>query len=656
MEPDEVEEDEKEKNKGWQNPYSKELGYQRTQYSIKITFQYMPHLLEVQTNGFLADVRTAYPHQEAHSGFSGWLQVSRDNDDLNWCFCYIQNYPSPCFKYIANAQNQHELSIVGQRNSAEIVTVPGHFVRRILGYHDKQTKCNTHSTHKFQLFGEFSTLVGAEEVEEIIGHICGTITNATDVVLVSHEQKASGVVEEVTPAMFVTLEMIPHGEDAEAIDYCNKAGSTVEMKQGRWHQYADRVGVCSAVADEKSGLLMPAGPSWDMKFELDVLPSSAKIVVRVWNVVPGSLVHVRHDQAYQVGYAVLELRDQDGIPGPHIRHEKYKPTDLAWTDTNMWGTLDEKLDEQKKLTLDMKNDDGSFVGSVRVKLSYFEILHRDQLVLAKAANGGVLKGSLMDQASKPICLRFLSTDERQKMQWLMALRWMAEGCMFDQWPIEIPTAMLLPTEQEKCTMDISTLDLPFNRVTALVRGLYMRRVMGSHKPTLRRLLYTTFNLETHAFSSTEGQREHFDHSYEGIRLQDIRGLNCHLVLVRLGLLHFGKHKSMSYADQMEEYTTEIRHAALHVIQACVGFWVFKRRQGKLVNDELWPHHVAWRAFPKVYNICIEGAAATRIEILRILLVRFLAPLSLPYPSCMARVLRIAHIFYYLLTMCCVCVA
>ena len=90
------------------------------------------------------------------------------------------------------------------------------------------------------------------------------------------------------------------------------------------------------------------------------------------------------------------------------------------------------------------------------------------------------------------------------------------------------------------------------------RGLYSRRVLGAHKPTLRRTLYTVFNLETHAFSTASHKKKKRSPLMQGIYLQDVRGLNFHMVLERLALLHYGKQKSMSYADQVEEYTME-RH-------------------------------------------------------------------------------------------------
>eukprot|EP01048_Picozoa_sp_COSAG05_P035621 COSAG05_NODE_15585_length_366_cov_0.584270_1_plen_110_part_00 len=109
--------------------------------------------------------------------------------------------------------------------------------------------------------------------------------------------------------------------------------------------------------------------------------------------------------------------------------------------------------------------------------------------------------------------------------------------MWGQTPDLIPSAPLLPIELETAKSDCSQIDLPFHRVTALMGGLYSRRVLGANKPTLRRTLYTVFNLETHAFSTASHKKKKRSPLMQGIYLQDVRGLNFHMVLERLALLH-----------------------------------------------------------------------------------------------------------------------
>jgi len=77
------------------------------------------------------------------------------------------------------------------------------------------------------------------------------------------------------------------------------------------------------------------------------------------------------------------------------------------------------------VTVDLINKDNKMAGKVKLELSYFELVQRDQLVQAKEANCGTLVGALMEDASEPICLRFRTVDRQEKLQWLMALRWMA---------------------------------------------------------------------------------------------------------------------------------------------------------------------------------------------------------------------------------------
>eukprot|EP01048_Picozoa_sp_COSAG05_P002380 COSAG05_NODE_97_length_19444_cov_8.577174_3_plen_264_part_00 len=95
------------------------------------------------------------------------------------------------------------------------------------------------------------------------------------------------------------------------------------------------------------------------------------------------------------------------------------------------------------------------------------------------------------------------------------------------------------------------------RVAQLLHGLYKRRVMGAHKPTLRTLLYTIFNLEAHAWRSGPVDKKRHRQkkgNKDGVYLQDIRGLNFHMVLERLTLLHYGKKRCLSYAQQVREWT------------------------------------------------------------------------------------------------------
>jgi hypothetical protein len=151
----------------------------------------------------------------------------------------------------------------------------------------------------------------------------------------------------------------------------------------------------------------------------------------------------------------------------------------------------------------------------------------------------------------------------------------------------------------------------------LLNGLYNRRVMGSHKPQFRRTAYTIFSLELHAWSAGENVSQK-DHPFIGMPLRDLRGLNFHNCLERLCLLHYGKQRCLSFDNQMLEYTTEIQHISLHMIHACLGQWLARRRIGKTLGGAAWPWFEPWRLHPKIFVQAAKGAFYSRIRTLRVL--------------------------------------
>jgi hypothetical protein len=179
------------------------------------------------------------------------------------------------------------------------------------------------------------------------------------------------------------------------------------------------------------------------------------------------------------------------------------------------------------------------------------------------------------------------------------------------------------SELERCRQNLGLCDLPFSRVNQLLKGLYNRKVMGKRKPTLRRMIYAVFQLELHAWSvSVEQQhkkRVKRRAGVEGEYLEDLRGLHFQLVLERLTLIHYGKHRCLSYADQMDEYVLETNHVALQIVQTGVSMWLFKRRIGRTVGGHPWPSNPMWAAMPEAFKTAIEGVATTRMRSLGILL-------------------------------------
>jgi hypothetical protein len=150
--------------------------------------------------------------------------------------------------------------------------------------------------------------------------------------------------------------------------------------------------------------------------------------------------------------------------------------------------------------------------------------------------------------------------------------------------------------------------------------------MGSHKPTLRRVAYAVFQLETHAWRSDVASIQKKDKRTVGYSDADgqflvmLRGLNFHKCLQRLIMLHYGKRRCLSYRQQVEEFEIEMQHLALEVMQTFVAHWVFKTRARlkKTVGGIQWPWHSAWRKHPKLYFVACEAVCAQRIRTLKVL--------------------------------------
>jgi hypothetical protein len=195
-------------------------------------------------------------------------------------------------------------------------------------------------------------------------------------------------------------------------------------------------------------------------------------------------------------------------------------------------------------------------------------------------------------------------------------------CRYAPKALQIPAKPLVRTELERARQNLGLLDLPFSRVNQLLKGLYKRKVMGKRKPTLRRMVYAVFQLELHAWSLSIEQQQHRRvkrrANVQGEYLEDLRGLHFQQVLERLSIIHYGKHRCLSYADQMDEYQTEVNHISLQILQTCISMWLFKRRIGRTVGGYTWPSNPVWAQMPETFKLAIEGIAMTRMRSLGLL--------------------------------------
>lgn len=221
----------------------------------------------------------------------------------------------------------------------------------------------------------------------------------------------------------------------------------------------------------------------------------------------------------------------------------------------------------------------------------------------------------------------------QKDAWLHALAWAGDGTpragladaldqlAFLAWSPKaapsIPAPNLSQADAHHVQTDPSSMDLPFAAWPQLCHNLSRFQCL-SMRDTRQWRLYTTFQMELFAFkrkyeakSKIIGTR---DAKMSGASSCAFAGLDFHSVLERLCLLHYGKVLSLPYHVQMQEFQTEQRQVALHMLQ-CVGVaWAMRRRIA--ARPELI--HPAWRGCSAaVYTTAVDGLRNSLISLRRL---------------------------------------
>lgn len=348
-------------------------------------------------------------------------------------------------------------------------------------------------------------------------------------------------------------------------------------------------------------------PEWNHGFDFKVFPSSWKLLVSVYD--------ANSQSTDPMGTGEIEYGRDDGyqyIPGPQI------------SGSGVGRTVQLSAREPTMVKVQLMNEceKGKVKagGSVMLEMSYTELISRDELIAARDKAGGNLHDAMMidEKAEKVYRFRCMSSELRRS--WLAALRWVATDCppysCRNGMPDRLPPAALVESDLLRLENDISLVDLPFSRVSLLIQSLYNRRVMGSHKPTLRWMTYVIFNLETFGWSQgsqQQNRKRRKQLGFDGVTFKEIRGLNFHLTLERLCLLHYGKAKCLSYDQQMQEYHSEIYHCSMHLVCSAVSWWVARRRTGKTWGGHQWPWDARFRKYPAVYQMALEGACASRVR-------------------------------------------
>eukprot|EP01052_Picozoa_sp_SAG31_P010548 SAG31_NODE_580_length_13940_cov_16.175349_10_plen_2543_part_00 len=280
-----------------------------------------------------------------------------------------------------------------------------------------------------------------------------------------------------------------------------------------------------------------------------------------------------------------------------------------------------------------KLDTGQTLGEVRIRLKFVDH-ETEEEVLNKWIREDIKAERIRPKAETYRCRTL--TNER-KYGWLYALNWLANGCpaglaglsRAPSWPAlrgaRMPPARLVPHDHRRAVICPAEMDLPFSRLRHLFYNLRRFNCLQV-KESRSYLLYATFQIEMYAWKLDYSRRADLvskrDPHELGSRLEQFAGLDFHATMERLCLLFYGKPTSLSFHAQMDEYTHERRHVALHIIQTCLQAWALRRRAKKSSDSMGAKIHPAWLKsngeVKFVYLVAVDGVRNVRMSVLRFL--------------------------------------
>ena len=142
----------------------------------------------------------------------------------------------------------------------------------------------------------------------------------------------------------------------------------------------------------------------------------------------------------------------------------------------------------KKVTAKLSGPEGEDAGTVELELHHIPIMAPEERHRRRSEAGEQLQKAFLVPEREENLYQFRASSGAIGRHWLLALRWCAEGCTGPFVPERPPAEQLGTAEMTRLVRNVALLDLPFNRVMLLLQHLYDLRVMGSHKPTLRRTM------------------------------------------------------------------------------------------------------------------------------------------------------------------------
>eukprot|EP01047_Picozoa_sp_COSAG01_P016496 COSAG01_NODE_847_length_13139_cov_35.539647_2_plen_1792_part_00 len=316
-------------------------------------------------------------------------------------------------------------------------------------------------------------------------------------------------------------------------------------------------------------------------------------------------VHKNLNPMWKEGFAFRLHQSTQAVRFAVIDHDAYNSDDLVSEFTIPIKDIMQKpktIGEGEWFALDVVPKLGSHK-SARIKLDISYAAPIDaEIELSQWAQRDIQDGFAKQ---RPVLWHFRASSVELKYGWVCALKWLQSACAAH--PVGPPSALPPPTlhstDARLVQNNVALLDLPFCRARHLLYNLYRFQCFGVQN-SRDYLLYAMFQLEKYAWKFTTNAKAQIPQkmlrtrigasAHIGVELDAVRGLDFHEVMMRLALIHpqYGKGQSLSYAAQMQEYTSEVRHVALHIIQAALAHWVFTFQANKA--EGRFPTKMFWR--------------------------------------------------------------
>lgn len=236
------------------------------------------------------------------------------------------------------------------------------------------------------------------------------------------------------------------------------------------------------------GVGSAAAATWNQDFDLNVFPSTSGIILRIFQGNPG--------KGIELGAAEINIAHavRAGDFGPTLSGDSLGQNTTAVLSRTPKTVRVSLTKSSSAAAADSTADAEERAGEVEIQLDYVEMVPNGELKQTRQAHGS-LCAAMMVPATTSHEYHFRATRSDIARQWTAALRWVATGCSFKAYSQNfvlegLPSEEFSRRELRRLERNISLVDLPFARVSKLLAYLYNMRVMGSHKPTMRRSLYT----------------------------------------------------------------------------------------------------------------------------------------------------------------------